>query len=67
MICNQPSILQYLVDHGAKLDIQEPAGLDAADASRKGIFMANSKKEFPVAAKILKKAMAEKGLVASRE
>ena len=33
----------------------------------KGIFMANSKKEFPVAAEILKKAMAEKGLVASRE
>ena len=33
----------------------------------KGIFMANSKKEFPVAAQILKKAMAQKGLLASNE
>jgi hypothetical protein len=30
----------------------------------KGIFMANSKKEFPVAAAILKKALAAKGLLA---
>ena len=34
----------------------------------KGIFMANSKKEFPAAARILQKAMADKGIVvASRE
>jgi hypothetical protein len=33
----------------------------------KGIFMANSKKEFPAARKILEKAMAEKGLLAGRE
>ena len=30
----------------------------------KGVFMANSKKEFPVEAEMLKKAMAEKGLLA---
>jgi len=31
----------------------------------KDIFMANSRKEFPAAAAILKKALAEKGLLAS--
>jgi hypothetical protein len=31
----------------------------------KGIFMANSRKEFPAAGAILKKALAEKGLLAS--
>ena len=30
-----------------------------------GVFFANAKKEFPAAAAILKKAMAERGLVAS--
>jgi hypothetical protein len=33
----------------------------------KGIFMANSKKEFPAAARILTTAMAKQGLVASNE
>jgi ankyrin repeat protein len=67
VICNQPSILQYLVDRGAKLDIQSRLGWTPLTIS-KGIFMANSKKEFPVAAKILQKAMADKGIVvASRE
>jgi uncharacterized protein len=66
VICNQPSILQYLVDRGAKLDIQSRLGWTPLTIS-KGIFMANSRKEFPAAAKILEKAMAEKGLVASRE
>jgi len=66
VICNQPSILQYLVDRGAKLDAQSRLGWTALTIS-KGIFMANSKKEFPVAAEILKKAMAQKGLLASNE
>jgi len=67
VICNQPSILQYLVDRGAKVDIQSRLGWTPLTIS-KGIFMANSKKEFPAAAKILQKAMADKGLVvASRE
>ena len=67
VICNQPSILQFLVDRGAKVDIQSRLGWTPLTIS-KGIFMANSKKEFPAAAKILQKAMADKGIVvASRE
>ena len=31
VICNQPSILQYLVDHGADAECQEQARLDAVD------------------------------------
>ena len=63
VICNQPSILQFMIDHGAKLDAKNRIGWTALTIT-KGIFMANSKKEFPVAAEMLKKAMAEQGLVA---
>jgi len=66
VICNQPSILQYLVDRGAKLDAQSRLGWTPLTITN-GIFMANSKKEFPVAREILKKAMAQKGLLASNE
>jgi len=67
VICNQPSILQYLLDKGADPTIKSRLGWTPYTLTQ-GIFMANSKKEFPVAAQILKKAMAEKGqTVASRE
>jgi uncharacterized protein len=67
VLCNQPSILQYLVDKGADPTIKSRLGWTPYTLTQ-GIFMANSKKEFPVAAQILKKAMAEKGqTVASRE
>jgi ankyrin repeat protein len=66
VLCNQPSILHLLVDRGAKLDAQSRLGWTPLMIT-KGIFMANSKKEFPVAAEILKKAMAQKGLLASNE
>jgi len=58
---------ERLVDRGAKVDIQSRLGWTPLTIS-KGIFMEQSKKEFPAAAKILQKAMADKGLVvASRE
>jgi ankyrin repeat protein len=66
VICNQPSILQYLVDKGAKLDLKNKLGWTPLMIT-KGIFMANSKKEFPAAARILTTAMAKQGLVASNE
>ena len=50
VICNQPSILQYLVDQGANLNAKNTAGWTPLMIT-KGIFMANSKKEFPVAAR----------------
>lgn len=64
VISNQPSIVQFMVDHGAKLDVKNRLGWTPLMIT-KGIFMANSKKEFPVAAEILKKAMAQQDLLAS--
>jgi ankyrin repeat protein len=67
VLCNQPSILQYLLDKGADPTIKSRLGWTPYTLTQ-GIFMANSKKEFPVAAQILKKAMAEKSqTVATRE
>lgn len=64
VISNQPSIVQYLVDHGAKVDVRNKLGWTPLMVSR-GIFLANAKKEFPEAEKILLKAMKQQGLVAS--
>jgi ankyrin repeat protein len=64
VISNQPSIVQYLVDRGAQLDAKNKLGWTPLMVSR-GIFMANSKKEFPAAEKILLKALKEKGLLAA--
>jgi hypothetical protein len=61
VICNQPSILQYLVDQGADLTAKSRIGWTPLTIT-KGIFMANSNKEFPVARQILEKALAAKGL-----
>ncbi len=59
VICNQPTILQYLVDQGADLNAKNRLGWTPLMIT-KGIFMANSKKEFPSAAKILEKALQQK-------
>jgi ankyrin len=59
VLCNQPSILQYLVDQGADLESKNNLGWTPLMIT-KGIFMANSKKEFPAAARILEKALAQK-------
>ena len=64
VVSGQPSIVQYLVDHGATLDAKTKSGWTPLMMAG-GVFFANAKKEFPAAAEILKKAMAEKGLVAS--
>ena len=59
----QPSIVQWLVDHGAQPDDKTKLGwtpLLVAD----GVFFANAKKEFPQAAAILRKALAARGLSA---
>ena len=66
VLSNQPSLVQYLVDQGAQLDIKNRLGWTPLMMT-KGIFMANSKKEFPIAAQILRKAMAQQGLVAGNK
>jgi ankyrin repeat protein len=64
VVSNQLSIVQYLVDHGAKLDAKTKTGWTPLMLAG-GVFFANSKKDFPAAAAILKKAMAERGLLAA--
>jgi ankyrin repeat protein len=64
VVSNQPSIVQYLVDHGAKLDTKTKSGWTPLMMAG-GVFFANAKKEFPAAAAILKKAMAEQGMLAA--
>jgi ankyrin repeat protein len=59
IISNQPSIVQFMIDHGATLDATNRLGWTPLMMT-KGIFMANSKKEFPTEAQMLQKAMAQK-------
>ncbi|HEY3838876.1 MAG TPA: ankyrin repeat domain-containing protein [Bryobacteraceae bacterium] len=64
VVSGQASIVQYLVDHGATLDAKTASGWTPLMLAG-GVFFANAKKEFPAAAEILKKALAEHGRVAS--
>jgi len=56
VVSGQPSIVQYLVDHGAILDAKTKSGWTPLMLTT-GVFFANAKKEFPEAATILKKAL----------
>jgi ankyrin repeat protein len=60
ILANQPSIVQYLVDHGAKVDAKTDLGWTPLMMSR-GVFLANTGREFPAAEKILLKALADRG------
>ncbi len=57
VVSGQPSIVQFLVDRGARLDAKTALGWTPLKVAE-GVFFANAKKEFPVAAAILRKAMA---------
>jgi ankyrin repeat protein len=59
VMSNQPSLVQYLVDHGADIEAKNNLGWTPLMIT-KGIFMANSKKEFPAARAILEKAGARR-------
>lgn len=59
ILCNQNSIVEYLISKGADLNARTDYGWTPLMVT-KGIFMANSKKEFPAAAKIIEKALAQK-------
>lgn len=64
VVSGQPSIVQYLIDHGADPTAKTKLGWTPLMVAE-GVFFANAKKEFPQAAAILKKALAGRGLVAS--
>ena len=57
VISAQPSLVQYLLDQGAKPDIRTKAGWTPLSVAE-GVFYANAKKEFPQAAALLRKALA---------
>jgi ankyrin repeat protein len=58
VISNQPSIVRYLIDAGADVNARNELGWTPLMVAE-GIFLANAKKEFPIAAAMLREAMAE--------
>lgn len=61
ILSNQPSIVQYLVDHGAKLDAKTDLGWTPLMMAR-GVFLANTGREFPAEEAILVKALEARGM-----
>lgn len=59
VISGQASIVQYLVDQGAQLDVKTKLGWTPLMVAE-GVFFANAKKEYPPAAMIIRKALADK-------
>ncbi len=59
IIANQPSITQYLIDHGADLDAKTETGWTALMMTR-GVFLANTGRQFPATEAILLKALAQR-------
>jgi len=57
VVSGQPSIVQWLVDHGARVSDSTKLGWTPLLVAE-GVFFANAKKEFPQAAAIIKKALA---------
>ena len=60
VICNQPSIVEYLISQGAEVDAKNRLGWTPLDVAG-GIYIANNRKDFPVAAEIIKRTLAAKG------
>ena len=58
VVSGQASIVQFLIDHSAKVDARTKLGWTPLMLAE-GVFFANAKKEFPAAAAILRKAMAQ--------
>jgi ankyrin repeat protein len=56
IISNQLSLLQFLLDHGARLDVKTKLGWTPLMVAE-GVFFANAKKEYPAAAEMIRKAM----------
>jgi ankyrin repeat protein len=59
IISNQPAMVQYLVDQGARLDAKTATGWTPLMMAR-GVFLTNTGREFPAAEAILVKALAER-------
>jgi len=58
VISNQPSIVKFLLEHGARTDVRTALGWTALDVAS-GVFFANAKKEYPAAAQLLRATATE--------
>jgi ankyrin repeat protein len=56
VVSGQPSIVRWLIDHGARADEKTKLGWTPLLVAE-GVFFANAKKEFPQAAAILRKTL----------
>jgi ankyrin repeat protein len=65
VICNQPSIVQYLIDQGADVNATNRLGWTPLMMAG-GLYIANAHKTSPASAEILREAMAKRGLSAGR-
>lgn len=65
VICNQPSIVQYLIEQGAEVNAKNRLGWTPLMVAG-GLYIANGKKDNPQAAEILRKAMASQGVPTGR-
>lgn len=61
IIANQPSIVRYLIDQGARLDARTATGWTPLMMSR-GVFLTNTGREFPIVEEMLLTAMREQGI-----
>jgi ankyrin repeat protein len=62
VVSGQLGIVKYLVEHGAQIDAKNRLGWTPLMVA-KGVFVSNTKKEFPEIAAYLSKVMAERGLL----
>src|SRR5436305_10955661 len=56
VISGQASLVRYLLDHGAHPDVKTKLGWTPLTVAE-GVFFANAKKEYPVAAEMIRKAL----------
>ena len=57
IMSNQPSIVQYLIDKSADVNVKTTLGWTPLNIAE-GVFCCNATKEFPAAAAIIRKALA---------
>jgi hypothetical protein len=65
VICNQPSIVKYLIEQGADVNAKNRLGWTPLMMAG-GLYIANAHKTSPGSAAILREAMAGRGLTAGR-
>lgn len=65
VICNQPSIVEYLIEQGAEVNARNQLGWTPLMISS-GLYIANAHKTSPGSAAVLRKALTAQGLPAGR-